>query len=188
MVFVFTEEVCFLASDTFVQAAGEKRPGIGIAFRFQNSVCAGGGSGPRFPRPLSALESNSDRMVVQHVFFLQVASNKTTRNSFSQSRIIGSFVFTEKRDSAVFFSSDVHENRMGNRDWGNTTGEVLSSINACLPENLIREAISSSVVSLVFTLVSGSTHLACVSYLILLCSHVTKVSDIFIDDINLNLF
>ncbi len=35
-------------------------------------------------------------------FPCSVAPNKTTRNSFSQSRIIGSFVFTEKRDSAVF--------------------------------------------------------------------------------------
>ncbi len=77
MVYVFTEGVCFRASDTFAQAAGEKRPGIvGIAFRFQNSVCAGGGSGPRFPHPLSALESNSDRMVVQHVFSLQCCSKQ----------------------------------------------------------------------------------------------------------------
>ena len=60
MVFVFTEGVCFRASDTFAQAAGKKRPGIGIAFRFQNSVGAAGGSGPRFPpSAISAFESSS---------------------------------------------------------------------------------------------------------------------------------
>ena len=75
---------------------------------------------------------------------------------------------------------------MGHRDIGNTTGEVPS--NAYLFENFIREAISSSVASLVFTLVSGSTQIACVSYLILFWRHVTKAPDIFIDDIHLNLF